>query len=162
MVIGNNREGLKCRYADGAGGVSAPLWIYAASVLKPGFASRAEAKKLLAIRANDPRVVNWPGPIAEYILGGIDEREMRSRGANYGGDNAYMANWLADFYAGIVDRANRTMARFRQAMCQVAVTDDDDFDATKPNFLSKLWHVEFFIARHEAEVVHDEVAGWGQ
>jgi lipoprotein NlpI len=78
------REGTQCRYADGAGGVSSRLWLYIASVIKPRLFPRNEAEELLTVCANDRRVKNWPGPVAEYILGRIDENNMRTRGSTYG------------------------------------------------------------------------------
>jgi lipoprotein NlpI len=141
------QAGLKSGYADAAGGVTTPLLLYTASVLDPHRFSRARAEKLLTIRANDPRARIWPGAVAEFLLGRINEAELRSRCADRSEGDAYMARWRADFYFGIHAFMRGDLAFFHEMMCKVIAIDDDDFDLKK-HFVRKFWHEEFFLARN--------------
>ena len=143
-------SGLNCRYADGAGGVQLPLLLFDASVFKPEVYPRAEAEKLLTVRANDRRVKNWPGPVAEFLLGRIDEGGLRSKCAGLNEGDTFMRHWLADFYIGILEHTHGNMQCFQKMIHKTAETSDDDFDSTKKQYLGKVWDAEFFIAYHES------------
>ena len=154
------RAGLKSQYADGAGGVRLPLLLYCVSVLDPDLVSDAEAKRLLTIRAEDPRVKNWPGALAEFILRRIDEAGLRTKCAGLNELDRATRHWNADFYAVIVAKERGEAADFKEQMRRLCATSPDDFsDATVDdsdfshlNFLlGRLWREEFFIARHESE-----------
>ena len=147
------RMGLSCEYADSAGGARLPLLLFVVSILKPEVIGRTDAEKLLADRADDRRVRNWPGPVVQFVLGRIDETAFRAACVGINEGDTLLRNWRADFYLGILQYARGNTRRFRELMRKTASTTDDDFDLTKrQRYLRKLWHAEFFIARNEAAV----------
>ena len=143
-------DGLDCQFADAAGGVSLPLLLLFGSVVHPDLYSQDEAKRLLSLRADDRRIGNWPGPIAEFVLGRIDQELLRSKCNGYNDSDTKVRNWLADFYVAAAGRSRGDESTFSKAMSDTALISDDDFDPTKIHFLAKLWHTEFFLARHES------------
>lgn len=151
VAIRQWQVGCDCEYADGAGGVGAPLHLFIASLLAPELFARSDAEKLLTVRADDPRVECWPGPIAEFILRRIDENGFRRKCAGVNERDTFMRHWLADFYLGVLELSRGNVQRFREAARKASLTSADDFDRTKKQYLGKLWHEEFFIARHEIQ-----------
>ena len=63
------REGTTPAFAVAGANTRTSLLLYAASVLKPETFSVEAAHELLREKASQWRVENWPGPIAEYIVG---------------------------------------------------------------------------------------------
>jgi hypothetical protein len=144
------RAGLEAQYSDSAGGVTLPLLLFVASIVNPALFPQGEAKKLLTAKANDRRVVNWPGPIAEFLLGRIDNSGLRKKCVGMDDSDTVVRHWRANFYQGVLEYAGGNATRFKELMRETAMTSDDDFDSSNKLFLVKLWHEEFFIARHEA------------
>ena len=54
--------GLKCQYADGAGGVTTPLLLFAAAILDPALFSRVEAEKFPDGPRQQPPSADLAGP----------------------------------------------------------------------------------------------------
>jgi hypothetical protein len=143
--------GLKCAYADGAGGVQVPLLLFLASVVKPELFEREEAERLLAIRVENPLIRNWPGPLAEFVSGRIGVDALRSRCIGIDDDETFTRTWRGDFYISVLEYARGNVGQFQEVMQKIATTSPDDFDLTRRRrYLAKLWCPEFFIARHEA------------
>lgn len=149
-AIGEWRAGLKSQYADGAGGVTLPLLLFVATIVNSDLFERSEAERLLTLRAEDPRVRNWPGPIAEFVLGRIDEESLQNRCMVRDESDSLLRLWLMEFYVGVLALDRGDQAKFQAMIRRTGTAVDDDFDSLKKHFLAKLWHEEFFIARHAA------------
>jgi hypothetical protein len=149
-AVGQWRLGLDCRFADAAGGVGLPLLLFVASILRPDVMTRVEAEDVLRTRADDARIRIWPGPLAQFVLGRIDEAGCRRMCAGINESDTMLRRWRTDFYVGVLEHARGNPGRSRELMRRTATTFDDDFDLTKKHYLGKLWNEEFFIARHEA------------
>src|SRR6266478_4273177 len=67
------RAGLKAEYARSGVTVRMGLLLYFVSVVRPEVFDQDEAKRLLLEKADDPRIRDWPGPIAKLILRQISE-----------------------------------------------------------------------------------------
>lgn len=76
-AIGVWKEGLDCAYGDWAGGIDVPLHLYFGAVREPTSFELTQAEGLLAKRLRDGGSGNWPGPIARFLLGQIDEAKLR-------------------------------------------------------------------------------------
>ena len=142
--------GLNCAYADSAGGVRCPLLLLTASVVRPNVFARAEAERLLTVRADDRRISKWPGAVAEFVIGRIDDGALRERCIGRNESDTLTRNWFADFHRGVLALHRGETSAYRDYMSRTAITSDDDFDVNNRHFLSKLWHAVFFIARHES------------
>ena len=146
------KSGLNAQYADGAGGVQLPLLLSVASILKPSVLSRSEAGQILAKKAQDSRMNNWPGPLAMFVLNSIDVRALEARSIQSGSREAPPhRKWLVSFYRGLLefDRADLKLREFEELMRRMVDTSDPKW-AEERSFLRLLWSEEFFIARHEA------------
>ena len=149
--VRQSAAGLECQYADAAGGVRLPLLLFFASVVRPQVFDRTEAETLLAIlREGSLRARNSPGALAGLVLGGIDAGDFRDRCVGRNESDTLLRRWLTDFYVGVVEHERGSLGAFKEAMKKTATTVDDDFEVNKGHYLRKLWHPEFFIARHEA------------
>jgi hypothetical protein len=148
------REGLRCEFTDWAGGAEIPLLMYFASAARPEMFPklRVEAEKLLTKRANHHLIQNWPGPLAEFVLGRIDERVLRSKCQQEDEDDTKLYNWLADFYAGVAELVRGEKKRWLSAIRTIAEVARPD-RSSHDYFLSSIWQEEFFLARHEATAV---------
>lgn len=143
------QEGLRCQYADAAGGARMPLLLFFASAVTPNLIARTDAEKLLLIRANDRRVRYWPGPVVEVMLGRIDEDQLRKHCAGVNDADTANRHWLSDFYLGVVALSRGDAAHFNEAVRKTADLTWTDFDRNRQSFLGRMWHEEFFIARHQ-------------
>jgi len=148
-AVAHWHAGLTCAYADGAGGVTLPLLLGAASVLSARSFPPAEAEKLLTDRTGGNRAKIWPGPLGKYLLGHIDDGGLLSQCVNRDGSEDFLRRWQADFYFGLRAYGRGELARFQELMRNVIVIDDDDFDLQnhRKRFVSKFWCAEFFLAR---------------
>ena len=79
QAVAQWQAGTEAAYADAAGGVTLPLLLFAASVLRAEVDAWSMAERLLAKRAAEPRAENWPGPLAKYVLHQIREEELRNQ-----------------------------------------------------------------------------------
>jgi hypothetical protein len=142
---------LDAHFADAGGlGITLPLLLFVASILQPEVFSRADACNILNAKIKDPRVKNWPGPLArfvldpddEYTLPGVHDRDTQHR------------KWLKHFYEAILEfnRKNSSLRGFRERMMALADTSQPEWSEEK-SFLSLLWSEEFFIARHESSLM---------
>jgi hypothetical protein len=65
------------RYTDAAGGVSIGNLLWFASVRLHDSANRSLATKLLRKKLRAKQSQAWPGPISRFLLGAIDESQLR-------------------------------------------------------------------------------------
>lgn len=146
--------GLAAQYADVAGGVHLPLLLWVAGTLKARIFPRAEAERLLSDKVRGPRSKSWPGPIASFTLGLIDEATMAAVCVERERE-VLDREWLTQFYRGLIafNRGKLSPTELKEVMRRTA-------DASRPewsdeqNFLTLPWSEEFFIARHEAGLDH--------
>ena len=150
--------GLGAQYADTAGaGIHLPLLLYVASVLKPEVFFREKAEQILATKVEDPRVNSWPGPLAQLVLGMVNDTTLAEHcigntGRNQRGFLPHRKR-LVEFYKAITEfsRGKMDLSGLKEVMRRTADTTQAEW--TNENaFLSLLWSEEFFIARHEASV----------
>ncbi len=141
--------GLKAHYNEGAGGVTCPLLLYFASIVAPNAFSRAEAERLLGVRADDSWARNWPGALAKFAVGRIDEEQLDRECIAPSEGQSLMRHWLAGFYLGLEEFDRGEIGLYKEFMRKTGTASDDDFDVSKRYFLAKLWHPEFFLARYE-------------
>lgn len=146
------RQGLKAQYADAAGGVRLPLLLYVASVLEPKLISLSDSKALLRTKASSPSVKKWrfwPGPLAEFVVGRIDETELNRLAATEHVDETIGQQWEGAFYKGILALERGDQDEFRRAMretCAAARLEHPE----RHTFLGMVWREELYIARHAA------------
>ena len=67
--------GLGAQYRDLAE-VELPLLLWVCSVLRQEEAMQEKASQLLRARVESPKVRHWPGPLAQLILGRLDEDSL--------------------------------------------------------------------------------------
>lgn len=75
-AIGVWKSALNTPYTDAAGGVEVPALLFFAAVMTSDVKLRKESMKLLRRRVKSKRIINWPGAIASYLLGDIDEQTL--------------------------------------------------------------------------------------
>lgn len=144
-------DGLSSGYTDAAGGVTLPLLLFYASIVEKRVFAESEARRLLLARVAKPLVANWPGALAEFVLGKINLEETERRYYRLSDSDELMCRWQTFFYVGIIELARGNAAGFTELMRATASTSRNDFDSKKSQFLRKLWHAEFFLARYEAK-----------
>ena len=92
---------------------------------------RGEAERLLTVRANDQRIKKWPGAVVEFVLGRIDDEELRSKCVGRDESDTLIRNWFADFHRGILALRGGDVATYKGYMKRTATASDDDFDVSK-------------------------------
>jgi tetratricopeptide (TPR) repeat protein len=150
VAIQQWRDGLDCEYSDWAA-VTLPLLLYFAALAQPKLILISEVEYLLRCRVEDPRARTWPGPLAHFVVGQIDETTLRRECQAGTAAEAVGRHWRADFYVGALKLGLRDFVGFRSAMEMVADVTWDDFDNHVKIFLHKLWCGELYLARHFAE-----------
>ncbi len=80
------RNGTAAAYAVAGANTRTELLLYATSRLRPATFAVEAAKQLLMKKAGHWRVKNWPGPIAQYILGSASEQEVRQKAVEREGE----------------------------------------------------------------------------
>jgi hypothetical protein len=64
------------QYSDAAGGVEIPLLLLFAAIKRKDPSLRKSTEAMLNKLCKRRRVGNWPGPLAHFVLGKIDERSL--------------------------------------------------------------------------------------
>jgi hypothetical protein len=100
LAVNYWREGTTPAFAVAGANTRTSLLLYAASVLKPETFSREAADELLRERASQWRVENWPGPIAQYIVGTASEEKVRQKAVSRNSDptDRNPNSWQFHFY----------------------------------------------------------------
>ena len=100
-AINHWKGGLDCKYSDGAGGMELPLLLYYAGVRHPESYPLGNAKKLITQRLKSGWSRNWPGAIGRFLVGRIDEKQMRKL-ARFEIELVEIQQMTqADFYVGV-------------------------------------------------------------
>jgi tetratricopeptide (TPR) repeat protein len=149
------RLGIECEYADDTQ-LQIPLILYFAGVANPNIYDVRGAKELLENRASAVTVPRWPLPLAEFVLGRIDESQVRPLCYADRHDSPEMQqcetalrHWSTDFFVAVSELDRDNPDGFREGMCRAGKLSWDDFDEHRRVFLGKLWSPELFLARHE-------------
>jgi hypothetical protein len=141
-------EGLRCEYTDGAGGVTIPLLLYFAWLMDATLISKNEVFNELAQRVKHPWIKNWPGPVAMFVAGQIDESQLEvfcvAHEKKFPGD---LAQSLADFYLGLVALDKGDHQFFMEKMRSVANVSWETFDSNTDLFFSHVWCEYFYLSR---------------
>lgn len=144
------RNGLACGYTDAGGGITLPLLLFFASVVRTDSLSQKESRELLSRRLRSSYAGNWPGPLAEFVLGRIGDAEAISKYPRQDASDDIISRWRTNFYAAVLSFERGDVARYKEVMRLTAVVAHDDLDSRSVPFLRKLRHNEFYIARHES------------
>jgi len=149
------RAGINAPYAIGGVCTHSPLLLMLASILRSGVFDRNKAAEMLSKKVNDPRAQYWPGTLAQYVAGFIDNEEVE---ASWVGnvsryDKGVLADrkWLTAFYKALLelDRNGINENKFRQIM--FSMVESSQFRSWRPaEFFNLTRHQEFYVARYEA------------
>jgi len=149
------RLGTQAPYAIYGVGLECPRLLFLASTLSAELCDRAKTLELLKKRASDPRVHDYPGTLAQFILGIVDNETLDASLARSGWRYAECLNrdhkWKAAFYRAVLDleRSIITRAAFGQLVEAMAeLSQFEDLDSTEFWWMAR--YAEFYIARHEA------------
>jgi len=111
---------------------------------------RSIAEELLEEKTQDPRISLWKGPLVKWILGLINEDELRKECAGNNEGDTVERHWLAEFYATLMRRSNNDGdLRFRKIMSHLTDTSKPEWK-NESFFFNRIWKEEFFLARCEA------------
>lgn len=143
------QEGLRARFADGAGGIHLPMLLLVSSALRPGAFSTQKAEELVRMKAEARRVKNWPGPLGPFILEQVADKTLEEL-AVWQGSVPPQRRWLIEFYKLILElrRGNLSTARFRDAVRPLTDTAGPEW-SKESDFEGLIRNEEFFIARSE-------------
>ncbi len=151
------RLGTQAPYAIYGVGLECPRLLVLASILFSEQCDRAKALELLKTRASDPRVHDYPGTLARFVLGIVDNENLEASLARSGWRYAQCLNrdhkWKAAFYRAVLDleRSIITRAAFRQlAESMTEFSQFDDLDSTEFWWMTR--YAEYYVARHEASL----------
>jgi hypothetical protein len=149
------RLGIKAPYATYGICLECPLLLVLVSILAPELCDRAEALELLKQRASDPRVRDYPGTLAQFVVGAIDNEALQSSVERSQARYAQCSNrdrkWNVAFYRAVLDLEQSVTTRAEFKRLTESMTDFsqfDDLDSTEFWWLTRC--AEFYVARHEA------------
>jgi tetratricopeptide (TPR) repeat protein len=149
------RLGTQAPYATYGVGLECPRLLVLVSILASELCDRAKALELLKKRASDPRVHDYPGTLAQFVVGVIDyealEASLDRRGTRYAQCSNRDHKWNAAFYRAVLDlkRSTITRAAFEQlAESMTEFPQFDDLDSTEFWWLTRC--PDFYVARREA------------
>ncbi len=145
------RNGTTAGYAVAGANARTELLLYAASQLNPVTFPVESAEQLLIKKANHWRVKNWPGPIAQYILGIASEQEARQKAVDREGDLAEPnpMSWQFDFYKLLATAASaeKEMRVLESGLQNLVNVKGSEYLAGM-KFFYFLRLEEFYLARH--------------
>jgi len=148
------RLGLDAQYIDMAGGIGSPLLLWVASVLRPNDKLRREAAQILIEKVKDTKVRHWPGPLAQFVLGQIDERVLDERSIErLNRKTSPRTKWEITFYRHVLEleRGRLSPGDFKEMMWGLVDTSGPVWSEGE-DFMQLVRNPEFYIARHEASV----------
>src|SRR5262249_8373421 len=91
----------------------------------------------------------WPGPLAEFVLGRIDEDRLQKECLYKDADTQEMRLWQSNFWVSVSRAGKGEDGGFAIAMRQIGALTWSAFNSHEHAFLSKIWQEEFFLALHE-------------
>jgi hypothetical protein len=145
------RNGTTADYAIAGSNTRTELLLYAASLLDPAAFPVESAEQLLIKNATHWRVKNWPGPIAQYILGIASEQEVRQKAVDREGDPAEPnpMSWQFDFYKLLTTAvsAGKEMSALESGLQNLVSVKGSEYLAGI-KFFYFLRLEEFYLARH--------------
>jgi len=125
------QAGTHSKYADAAGGVEIPMLLLFAASKVDDAALRKQALETLQKSVSAESIVNWPGPIAKYLVGLSSERELM-HAIDSQSTLHEKQKCQAEFYLGVKCFNNRDQTGFRNNMKLCA--DHDIVSVVKPEF----------------------------
>jgi hypothetical protein len=131
------KEGMKCKYADAAGGMELPLLLYYAAVRDPSAMSLRDARAMVTKASKHPWADSWPGPLGAYVTGRITEALLRQEAVFDEQDVMRAQQAQVDFYVGVKALEKGESENFTRQMVHCAAVPR--------------WHLEneFHLAQHE-------------
>ena len=145
------RNGTTAKYAVAGANTRTELLLYAASLLNPAIFPTESAEHLLIKKAGQWRVKNWPGPIAQYILGTASEQEVRQKAVERKGDpvGPNPMSWQFDFYKLLTTTASagKDMGALESGLQHLVAVKGSEYVAGL-KFFYFLRIEEFYLARY--------------
>jgi tetratricopeptide (TPR) repeat protein len=145
------RSGTTAEYAVAGANTRTELLLYVVSLLDPTTFSVESAQQLLIKKASHWRVKNWPGPIAQYILGIAAEQEVRQKAVDREGDPAEPnpMSWQFDFYKLLTTAASagKEMGALGNGLQYLVNVKGSEY-LSGIKFFYFLRLEEFYLARH--------------
>lgn len=145
------RKGTTAGYAVGGANTRTELLLYASSLLNPTTFAIESAEQLLIKKTGHWRVKNWPGPIAQYILGHTSEQEVRQKAVEREGDpvGPNPMSWQFDFYKLLTTTASagRDMGALESGLQTLVAVKGSEYLAGL-RFFDFLRIEEFYLARY--------------
>ena len=151
------RSGTQAAYATYGVGLECPRLLVFVSILRPELCDREKALRMLKNRASDPRVHDYPGTLAQFVVGMIGnealEASLDGRGMREEHCSHRDRKWKAAFYRTVLDleRSMTPRAVFKQfAESMTEASQFDDLESEEFWRLARC--AEFYVARHEASL----------
>ena len=149
------RAGLKPKYSNSRE-LGLPLLLFFASVLEPETFDKNLAEQLL-VEKKKYRLEDWPVPLAKLLRGQLSEDEFKIhlKGVNDRDTRSRLCQ--TNFYATVLQLSHsKNISAFREAMRKSTDTSQSEW-LVEEYFVSRLWHAEFFLARHEGNLSADQL-----
>lgn len=124
-------SGKHSKYTDAAGGLEIPMLLLFAATKLGDEALRKQALKSIEKLARAKSAVNWPGPLARYLMELGSEQELIAS-INPKPILHEKQKCQVDFYLGVKSLQIGDQAGFRKSM--IACAGSDIVSATKPEF----------------------------
>jgi tetratricopeptide (TPR) repeat protein len=162
LAVESWKAGVNAPSATGGVCTRSPMLLLLASILRPGSFSRKRAEDILLRKAENPRVRNWPGTLAQFLAGIIDKARLEASWIGYIGkdvpDVMPEARWLTSFYESVVelDKGQIDSSHFRRLMSSAVDVSHTQW-ADQRSFVHLIRYPEYFIARQESSLGSDGV-----
>jgi hypothetical protein len=147
-------RGLDAQQVDMAGGMESPLLLWVSSVLREERTIQRKALQVLAEKVKDPKVRHWPGPLAQFVLGQIDEERLDECSVERTGQRITPRRaWQVEFYklALGMQQAHLTPLEFDTMMKAKLLNSVLELSGIE-DFLQLVRNPEYYLARHEASI----------
>jgi hypothetical protein len=139
--------GLDCEYSDAEGGVKLLLLLFFASVASPQSVRQIDVKDKLLGKSSDARINNWPGPLALFVLGKIDEERLSVECRHRNQTEAGVREMMKSFYVATVRLHHNQLEESDRHMQRAASLSWDEYDLSKRSYLTKVWQEELHLAK---------------
>jgi hypothetical protein len=135
------QSGSDPQYTDAAGGVGIPLLLFFASIKRSDRPLRRSAESALRKVCKRRAICNWPGPIARFVLGKLDETELLSAMTDEPILRARQS-CKAEFYIGVLRMANHDQDGYAEYLARSCSHDP-----------VSMLEAEFFLADAELSAI---------